>query len=61
MSSKQNLVFRLVRSHFQWADAPVLERKPKPLSKEYLDAIQGDIDAKLGPASERKPVGPPGW
>jgi hypothetical protein len=50
---------RSLASHFA-LEAPVLERT-KPLSREYLDAIQDEINANLGPASERKPVTPSGW
>lgn len=38
-----------------------LERDPDILSKEYLDALEAEMNEKLGPASQRKPVGPSGW
>jgi hypothetical protein len=62
MSNTPKKVFALrrsFRSAFALPELPVLERGP--LSDEYLDAVQKDIDAKLGPASDRKPVTRSGW
>jgi hypothetical protein len=69
MSNKPRKVFARMRGTMSFAlagdasaFADVMVRKPaKPLSKEYLDALQADIDAQLGPASKRKPVSQSGW
>lgn len=61
-TTKKGFSFNLRRAVFGPQTAvDVLERSSKPLSDAYLDALQQEIDSKLGPASERKPAGPSGW
>ena len=51
---------RSALSHFAVSDGDVLDRD-KPLSDQYLDKMQAEIEAKLGSTAEREPVSQPGW